>query len=100
MTAASVALPSRARLRSLDQICYDDTHVCRRLASDVTMGTPLASEVEKGLAGRRPAPPTTQAHRRHNEASMITVILFMLLGWFGCTLVMTIYASRATEPVA
>jgi hypothetical protein len=31
---------------------------------------------------------------------MINVILFMLLGWFGCTLVMTIFASRATKPVA
>ena len=63
------------------------------------MDAPLASEVEKGLAGRRP---TSPRHRRKtpDEASMITVILFMLLGWFGCTLVMTIYASRATKPVA
>jgi hypothetical protein len=37
---------------------------------------------------------------RPDEASMITVILFMLLGWFGCTLVMTIYASRAKKPLA
>ena len=64
------------------------------------MDAPLASEVEKGLAGRRPTLPKTQAHKRPDEASMITVILFMLLGWFGCTLLMTIYASRATKPVA
>jgi hypothetical protein len=31
---------------------------------------------------------------------MVTVVLFMLLGWFGCTLVMTVYASRATKPLA
>jgi hypothetical protein len=31
---------------------------------------------------------------------MITVVLFMLLGWFGCTLAMTIVASRATKSVA
>jgi hypothetical protein len=31
---------------------------------------------------------------------MITVVLFMLLGWFGCTLVMTIVANRATKPIA
>ena len=31
---------------------------------------------------------------------MVTVILFMLLGWFGCTLVMTVNASRATKSVA
>jgi hypothetical protein len=28
---------------------------------------------------------------------MGTVILFMLLGWFGCTLVMTVFASRTTK---
>jgi hypothetical protein len=28
---------------------------------------------------------------------MIMVVLFMLLGWFGCTLVMTVYASRASR---
>jgi hypothetical protein len=31
---------------------------------------------------------------------MIMVVLFMLLGWFGCTLVMTVYASRASKPIA
>jgi hypothetical protein len=30
---------------------------------------------------------------------MITVVLFMLLGWFGCTLVMAVYASRTTKPL-
>ncbi len=31
---------------------------------------------------------------------MVTVVLFMLLGWFGSTLVMTVYASRKTKPLA
>jgi hypothetical protein len=31
---------------------------------------------------------------------MSTTILFMLLGWFGCTLVMTIFASRTTKTSA
>ena len=63
------------------------------------MDAPLASDRYGAGQDTDPIPPK-EAYIRRDEAPMITVILFMLLGWFGCTLVMTVFASRATKPVA
>jgi hypothetical protein len=64
------------------------------------MGASSASEKVWVWQDATPFPYDTGALPPQRGISMITVIFSMLLGWFGCTLVMTIFASRATKPVA